>query len=69
MSTQTENPKKHALDSGGEDSNSSDEWAGPKPSEVNQEADLEAGPLPPAPKKRKSDQFTSAETLIMSLLD
>ncbi len=56
MSTLTELARKHALDSGGDESNSSDEWAGPKPSEINQVNlnDVDAGPLPPAPKKRKS---------------
>ncbi len=59
MSGQTESVKKHALDSGSDESNSSDEWTGPKPTENNQVnaqdvEDTDAGPLPPAPKKRKS---------------
>ena len=54
MSCQTESVKKHTLDSGGDESNSSDEWAGPKPTEINEANAEDTDPLPPAPKKRKS---------------
>lgn len=50
MSVISENPKKHALNSDGEDSE--DDWAGPKLSEINEQK--ESCESEPEPKRRKS---------------